>query len=424
MTILVYVLNNNGKPLMPTNRHGKVRHLLKKGLAKVIRKEPFTIKLLYNSTNFTQDLTLGVDTGSGTFATSVSTDSGEIVYLSEVQVRDDISTTMKKRSDYRHNRRWRKCRRRKCRFNNRKNSKRKDRFSPTIISKIHSHIKEIEFIKSILPIKTLIFETGKFDTHLMKNPTMNRHWGYQQGPNYGFENTKAMVRHRDGYKCRYCKGKSKDNQLEVHHIVFRSEGGSDDEKNLITLCHTCHTNLHQGKITITKRGQGRGALNFATQMNSIRVQLLRHYPEAIETFGYVTSANRLQYNLPKEHYIDASLIASNGQNPTFLVNMVYHKKSISKGDYRQTDTTNGVIHKYNKRKVLGLNRYYKVEYRGNIYFIFGRSNDKYCVLIDIFGNKVSFSHLPHGQKTPQLAKCHKISARKSILTQALPLKSV
>ena len=56
---MVYVLNKDGKPLMPTNRHGKIRHLLNQGLAKVIRKEPFTIKLLYNSTNFTQELTLG-----------------------------------------------------------------------------------------------------------------------------------------------------------------------------------------------------------------------------------------------------------------------------------------------------------------------------------------------------------------------------
>lgn len=39
---------------MPTNQHGKVRHLLKTGKAKVVRKEPFTIKLLYDSTEFTQ----------------------------------------------------------------------------------------------------------------------------------------------------------------------------------------------------------------------------------------------------------------------------------------------------------------------------------------------------------------------------------
>ena len=32
---MVYVLDKNGHPLMPTCRHGKVKHLLKDGKAKV-----------------------------------------------------------------------------------------------------------------------------------------------------------------------------------------------------------------------------------------------------------------------------------------------------------------------------------------------------------------------------------------------------
>ena len=59
---MVYVIGQDGQPLMPTNRHGKVKHLLKDGQAKVIRKCPFTIKLLYDSTTYVQELTLGVDT--------------------------------------------------------------------------------------------------------------------------------------------------------------------------------------------------------------------------------------------------------------------------------------------------------------------------------------------------------------------------
>lgn len=46
----------------------------------------------------------------------------------------------------------------------------KDRFSPTTTSKINSHLKEINFVKSILPINKLILETATFDTHLLKNP--------------------------------------------------------------------------------------------------------------------------------------------------------------------------------------------------------------------------------------------------------------
>lgn len=61
---MVYVLNKDGQPLMPTSRYGKVRRLLKEGKAKVVKRCPFTIQLMYSSTNYTQPITLGVDAGS------------------------------------------------------------------------------------------------------------------------------------------------------------------------------------------------------------------------------------------------------------------------------------------------------------------------------------------------------------------------
>ena len=54
--MLVYVLNINGQPLMPTSRFGKVRRLLKTKQAKVIKRCPFTIQLLYQTDNNTQDI--------------------------------------------------------------------------------------------------------------------------------------------------------------------------------------------------------------------------------------------------------------------------------------------------------------------------------------------------------------------------------
>ena len=62
---MVYVLSKDNKPLMPCT-NVIARLLLKQGKAKVKRREPFTIKLIYKTTNYTQELTLGVDTGSGT----------------------------------------------------------------------------------------------------------------------------------------------------------------------------------------------------------------------------------------------------------------------------------------------------------------------------------------------------------------------
>lgn len=409
---MVYVISQDGRPLMPCS-NPIARLLLKQGKAKVKRREPFTIKLNYETTDYTQPLTLGVDTGSGTFAAAVCKDNGDIVYMSEVTVRNDIADRMEQRAKYRRNRRNRKTRYRKARWSNRANSIRKGRFSPTMQSKIHSHVKETEYIKSILPVTKIVFETGQFDPHLMKNPALAnpkiRHWGYQKGTNYGFENTKAMVLNRDSYACQYCKGKHKDKKLEVHHIVFRSQGGSDEESNLVTLCHTCHKALHDGKIRPDLRGKVKGTLKYATQMNSIRRQLLGFYPGAAETFGYVTKANRLQLGVGKEHYYDACTIASVG-NPFVVKSSLYKKKCISDGDFQKTKGVRSEQPIVTK-KIHGFRKFDKVKYFGREYFIKGRMSTGYAILMDIDGRKADFSTMPKGYKTPKMANLKRLTAR-------------
>ena len=118
----VYVISKDGTPLMPTKRFRKVRILLKEHKAKVVSKEPFTIKLLYDSTTFVQELNLGVDTGSKTIGTAVTNLDGDVFYMSKVQIRNDIKSKMDQRRMYRRNRRSRKTRYRKPRFLNRRNS--------------------------------------------------------------------------------------------------------------------------------------------------------------------------------------------------------------------------------------------------------------------------------------------------------------
>lgn len=417
---MVYVISQNNKPLMPCS-NPIARLLLKQSKAKVKKREPFTIKLTYETTNYIQDLTLGVDTGSGTIGAAVSNDNSDIVYMSEVIVRNDITNKMAQRARYRKNRRIRKTRYRKPRWLNRKNSIKLNRFSPTMISKLHSHVKEIEYIKSILPITTLVLETAQFDTHLMKNPSLANpkimHWGYQKGTNYGFENTKTMVLNRDNYTCRYCKGKHKDSKLEIHHIIFRSQGGSDEESNLITLCHTCHRDLHNGKINLKLSGKAKGTLKYATQMNSIRKQLFKIYPDAIETFGYVTKANRLAIGIDKKHYYDACTIATHGK-PFTVKTKLCKKKCVSEGDFQKTKGIRSeqlIV----TDKICGFRKFDKVRYFGNDYFIKGRMSTGYAVLMDIDGRKIDFSTMPKGYKTPKLSNCKRITARTSQMLQAV-----
>lgn len=168
---MVYVISKDNHPLMPCS-NAIARLLLKQGKAKVKKRMPFTVKLTYETTGYTQPLILGVDTGSGTLGAAVSTETGDIVYLSEVTLRDDIPDRMGQRARYRRTRRQRKTRYRKARFLNRRNSTKEGRFSPTMRSKLHGHVKEVGMICSILPITVIVFETGTFDPHLMKNPSL------------------------------------------------------------------------------------------------------------------------------------------------------------------------------------------------------------------------------------------------------------
>ena len=390
--MLVYVLKQNGQPFMPTERFGKVRRLLKEGKAKVVRREPFTIRLLYESeTDVVQECYCGVDTGSKHIGVAVVSDD-KVLYQSQTELRDDIKQKMDNRRMYRHNRRSRKTRYRKQRFLNRRNSIREDRLPPSVRHKVQAHIDEIEFCKKILPVSDLILEVSQFDTALMKNPSlMNekiRHWGYQQGFNYGYSSRREAVLHRDNYTCQCC-GK-KNCRLEVHHIEFKSNGGTDDEENLITLCKECHDRVHAGTVVLDKKPK-KMRLKHATHMSIIRSWLLKIYPDAIETFGFVTSENRNHLNLSKDHYIDACVIASGGLEFKPL-DVVFYKRRMSKGNYRLTRKSFGkeIIC---KGKILGFKSFDKVEYFGVECFIGSRRNSGIATLVDIFRNTLDFSHL-------------------------------
>ena len=137
---MVYVIGKDEKPLMPIRRHGKVRRLLNSKRAKVVSRDPFVIQLLFETKKEVSDLVLGVDTGSSKIGCAVVTHKNEVLYISEVKVRNDITTKMERRKIYRRERRSRKLRYRKQRFLNRGNSNKKDRFSPTMVSLSLIHI--------------------------------------------------------------------------------------------------------------------------------------------------------------------------------------------------------------------------------------------------------------------------------------------
>jgi len=121
---VVYVISKDGQPLMPTESHVKVRVLLKEKKAMVVQRTLFTVQLLYETTKYTQGITLGVDAGSKTIGLSAATETKEL-YAAEIVLRTDVTKLMDARRAFRRARRNRTTRYRKPRFNNRVHSKNK-----------------------------------------------------------------------------------------------------------------------------------------------------------------------------------------------------------------------------------------------------------------------------------------------------------
>jgi hypothetical protein len=377
--MLVYVLDINGNPLMPC-KPAIARLLLKEKKAKVKRKDPFTIQLLYDSTKYTQEVVAGMDTGSKKIGTAAVANN-TVLYQSETELRTDVSKKMQQRAMYRRNRRSRKTRYRKPRFLNRRNSIKEGRIPPTIKSKVNSHLREKRFVESILPVSKWIVETAQFDIHKISNPHVQ---DYQNGSQKNYYNVKAYVLDRDNYKCqskRKCKCSEK---LHVHHIVFRSDGGSNSPDNLITLCETCHDDLHNGNFEI--KGSP-SKTRHATHSNIIQSQLKKVW-NFKETFGYETKYTREKVlGLSKTHYNDAVAICCKNSEVE-LSDVAYFKKHVCKGDYQQTKGKRS-----EKRiptgKLFGFRKFDYLRTPKGDGFVKGKRSTGFFALADIFGNIIS-----------------------------------
>ena len=99
---VVYVLNQSGKPLMPTRRFGHVRRLLKSGMAKAVSTKPFIIRLQYVSSDTKQPLHGATDPGRTNIGEAVINDKGEVVYAAHVASRNkEIPKLMENRASHR-----------------------------------------------------------------------------------------------------------------------------------------------------------------------------------------------------------------------------------------------------------------------------------------------------------------------------------
>ena len=407
---MVYVISKNGQPLMPTENHAKVRVLLKSKKAKVIKTCPFTIQLAYDSTHYTQEITLGVDSGSKHIGLSATTKS-KVLFESDIELRNDIVNLLSTRRQNRRARRNRKTRHRKIRFDNR--IRKEGWLAPSIQNKVDSHLTVIRKVHEILPVTKITVEVASFDIQKIKNPTISG-TEYQQGEQSDFWNVREYVLFRDCHTCQCCKGKSKDKILNVHHIESRKTGG-DAPNNLITLCETCHTGYHKGIVKLPKTIHKGMSFKDAAFMGVMRWafynKLKEIYPNVSLTYGYITKNIRIRNCLPKEHYIDARCISGNPK--AISDGTVYYQKKVRchNRQIHKITILKGGIRKRNQAPydVMGFRLFDKVKWKGQNCFIYGRRSTGRMDLRLLDGTKINASV---GYKNLKL-----VEMRKNYLTE-------
>lgn len=399
--MLVYILNHHGKPLMPC-APARARHLLKAGKAKVVRRDPFTIKLLFGSSGHVQNVVAGMDTGSKTIGVAAIA-NGQVVYQSEVSLRNDVSGKVEQRAMYRRNRRSRKTRYRPPRFDNRAASTRKSRLAPSIRSKVESHLRERDFVERILPVRRWKVELAVFDIHRITNPKANG-TGYQDGPQKGYYNVKAYVLHRDDYQCQSGRKVKHDHHLHAHHKVFRSQGGGDAPSNLITLCESCHDALHAGAFTLKAK---RSRTKHATAVGIIKGAITRAGWEFDPTFGYETKWKREQcLGWPKSHTNDAVAICCEDGEIIEPSIWVVRKRHVSKGDYQQTRGKRSE-QRIPTGKLFGLRKFDLVSTPKGVGFVKGKRSSGYFAIAAFDGTPIN-----NGTRA---ATCVRLAARSTTL---------
>lgn len=393
----VFVLSKEGKPLMPTTPR-RARVWLEAKRARVVRQDPFTIRLRFATHQHVQSAKVGVDTGSKEVGTAAIA-NGEVVFLAEVHLRDDITEKMTQRRTFRRNRRTRKTRYREVRYVNRR---RPDGWlPPSLHSKAEATVKAVDFIASFLPVGRITVEVGSFDTQKMQNPDI-AHLEYQQGELQGYF-LREYALEKWQRKCAYCD--AREVPLEIEHIVPMSRGGSNRASNLTLACHAC--NQRKGQQTAAEFGfpdvqaKARVPLKDAAHVSSLKSRVV-HDLQAVFgenqvriTYGYETKYKRIQVlDLPKSHTNDAVAIAGEIGEVVKPLDVVYQIRCLARGHYQRFNGLHSEHKCWAPRKVRGFKLYELVKAKGGVGYIAGRREKGAFVIKDVSSGKKLFEITP------------------------------
>jgi len=316
----VFVLDTNKHPLNPVHP-GRARILLSQGEAAVYRRFPFTI-ILKEAVEHPalEPLRLKIDPGSKTTGLALVNDaSGQIVWAAELSHRGHaIKVALDTRRAIRRNRRNRKTRYRKPRFQH--HPHKQGWLPPSLESRIANVLTWTRRLMRFCPIATISQELVKFDTQALQNPAIEG-VEYQEGTLFGYELRECLLE-KWGRQCAYCE--AKDVPLQVEHILCRARGGGNRSSNLTLACEPCNqkkgTQLVQDflkdKPVVLARilAQAKAPLKDAAAVNATRWSLYERLtalglPVECGTGGR-TKFNRVSRNLAKAHWMDAACVGA------------------------------------------------------------------------------------------------------------------
>jgi hypothetical protein len=386
----VFVLSQAGTPLMPTTPR-RARKWLQEKLARVVRKEPFTIRLRFGTREYVQSVKVGVDTGSKVVGIAAATEN-EVMFQAEIHLRDDIAERMVQRRQYRRLRRSRKTRYRPARWANRLRTK--GWLPPSVRSKWDATTKAVRFVASFLPVSQVNVEIASFDGQKMQRPEIEG-IAYQQGDLFGYE-VREYLLEKWQRRCAYCG--NKDVPLQIEHIVPKSRGGSDRASNLTLACEPC--NVRKGRQTAEEFGypkiqaRARAPLKDVAHVSSLKTAVVKHLQtifgekQVRTTFGYETKYKRIQIlDLPKSHTNDAVAIACEMGEVAKPLEDVYQIRCLSRGQYQRFNGPHSEHKCWAPRKVRGFKLYELVRAKEAVGYIAGRREKGSFVIKEVTSGK-------------------------------------
>lgn len=401
----------------------KARLLLKQDKARIVCYKPFTIQLTCATGEAKQSIHVGIDEGAKHVGIAIISQN-KVLAKGEVELRQDVHSLLTTRAMYRRDRRNRKTRYRKPRFLNRK--RKEGWLPPSVEGKLIANFFWIDKFCALVPNPILHIEVGKFDIAKMINPNI-KGVEYQQGQCVGYYDVRYFVFARDNYACQVC-GKSKDKVLHTHHILYKSFGGTDRADNLITVCTECHTskNHKEGGILYKWMQEGKKVKQYkeATFMNILRVRTYKRYPNAIITYGSITTPKRKELGLEKAHYNDAIAITNidnikENDNEVFYIKQFRKKKrslheAIARKGKREPNRTQKRNHK-NTKELKGWCLNDKVKFQNKVGWISGFSGSS-AYVTDIEGNYIQVPDKTYKQITLSKLEfiCHNNNWRYSV----------